>query len=327
MTLQFTPAILQVQDANANPGDGIQIQPGVFPNPEFIVRNAVTNTLGIVTYTISDLAPFQPVNGSGVLATINFQGVGQGNTDINITEAILVNSQFQAIPVTTQAAVVAVGLGTALPPTATSVVPPTTTLTPVPGTTPTSTPIVTATFTPPPPTPTFTPTSTFTPIPSPTPTPTNTPVTPQVCIPPDATVGFCYRVQPGETLYNLWKRCTKVPDLDIRFCGIPDPHFISLANDLNPPDYVYPQQILFIPTQYGNGPNVYLTKDGDTLTQIEQDCKLEPGIVAQVNGLPRDATVVSGTPLIIPRPPYPPPSRYPYPPGHIWPPAPGSCSY
>jgi LysM repeat protein len=107
-----------------------------------------------------------------------------------------------------------------------------------------------------------------------------------------------------------------------------DPRFISLVNDLNPPDYVYPQQILFMPQQYGHGPNIYLTQPGDTLTKIEQDCKLEPGIVAQVNGLPRDATVVSGTRLIIPRPPYPPPSRYPYAPGHVWPPPdPASCTY
>ncbi len=311
VTLQFNPAILQVQDADSGQ-EGVQIQPGAFPNPEFVVRNVVTNTVGIINYTVSDLAPFQPVSGSGVLATINFQGVGQGNTDINITEAILVNSQIQSILVTTQAALVAVGQGTALPPTATLSVPATATLIPLPGT---PTPIL-ATFTPPPPTPTFTPSPTLPPTPPPTPTATNTPVTPQVNIPPGATIGFCYRVQFGENLYSLGQKFNI------------DPSFISLVNDLNPPDYVYPQQILFMPQQYGHGPNVYLTKEGDTLKQIEQDCKLEPGIVAQVNGLPSDATVTGGTPLIIPRPPYPPPSRYPYPPGHIWPPpCPAPCTY
>lgn len=315
VTLQFNPAILQVQDANANPDDGIQIEPGSFPSPEFIVRNVVTNTVGSINYTISDLAPFQPVSGSGVLAIINFQGAGQGSTDINISEAILVNSQIQSIPVNTQPAVVSVGLGTALPPTATSPLPATATSTLVPGTTPTFTPIVVATFTPLPPTPTFTPSPTFTPPPPPTPTATNTPVAPQVCIPPDATVGFCYRVQIGENLYSLGQKFNM------------NPRFISLVNDLNPPDYVYPQQILFMPQQYGHGPNIYITQAGDTLAKIEQDCKLEPNIVAQVNGLPKDATVVSGTPLIIPRPPYPPPSRYPYAPGHVWPPPPGACTY
>jgi LysM repeat protein len=115
-------------------------------------------------------------------------------------------------------------------------------------------------------------------------------------------VGFCYRVQPNETVYSLGQKF-----------GI-GPHFINLANDLYPPGHIYPQQILFIPTQYGSGPNIYQVKPGDTLTAIADSCQLDPAFVAQVNNLPVNANLADIQFLIIPRPPFPPPSRY------IWPP-------
>jgi hypothetical protein len=182
-----------------------------------------------------------------------------------------------------------------------------------------------------PPLPTLTPT--WTPIPTVTPTPTATPFPPiaqPVYIPQSATVGFCYRVQPGETIETVCmhdERCTYRPA----------PFDITRANDLEPPFYLKPQQTIFIPTRMGNGPNVYAVKLGDQLEAIAERCKLPVTMLAKVNNLeqtstlyktagqtvqladgsevvlPTDKVVVNY--LVIPVPPFPPPSRYDYPTG------------
>ncbi len=319
--LQFNPAVLQVQDAD--PGkEGTQIQPGDFPVPNFVATNVVTNTTGNIQYAVVQLPPTSPVSGNGLLATITFQAIASGVSPLDFTQAILANDLAQPIPATTQSGQITAGQGPTSTPTHTPVpgqATATFTATPIPGTpTFTSTPIPgTPTFTP---TPTLvaatlTPTPTSTPLPTPTPTPTatTTPAAPAVEIPPGATVGFCYRVQPGETLYSLGQKFNV------------DPQFIFVVNDIYPPGNVFPQQVLFIPQQYGSGPNVYVVKPEDTLKLIADQCRLPVDFLAAVNGLSKDANVSVGSTLIIPRPPYAPPSRYPYP-GGVWPPVcPPSC--
>jgi LysM repeat protein len=303
--LQFNPAILQVQDADTG-REGVQIQPGNFPAPDFVAINVVTNTTGIINYWVTEIPPFELANESGLLATITFQAIAPGSSDLTFTEVVLSNNVPQPIPVTTQPGQITVGQGPTSTPTNTPLPgQATATFTPLPlPDTPTLTPIVvTAT---PSPTPTSTPT--VTPPPTSTATPTNTPVPAAVEIPPGATVGFCYRVQPGENLFSLGQKF-----------GI-DPQFISLANDLYPPGHVYPQKILFIPSQYGTGPNVYLVQPGDTLALIAEQCGLPQDFVAAVNGLAMEANLANIPTLIIPRPPYAPPARYPYGPPHVWPP-------
>jgi LysM repeat protein len=306
--LQFDPAVLQVQDAD--PGkEGFQIQPGNFPAPDFVVSNVATNTTGLVQYAVVQVPPSQPVNGNGVLAVITFQAIAQGTSNLLFVRTELANSQAQPIPVVSQSGQIVVG-GPG----------PIITLTPTntaqPGT-------PTATFTPtvtPPPTNTTVP-ATVTPSPTlpptPLPTATSVPLPPQVQIPPGATVGFCYRVQFGDTLYSLAQTYGT------------DPEFISLVNDLYPPGHIYPQKVLFMPTAYGNGPNVYLVKGGDTLAGIADQCKLKLDLLAYVNGLPENANLAQIEILIIPRPPYAPPARYPYPqvgPPSVWPPpCSGNC--
>jgi hypothetical protein len=118
-------------------------------------------------------------------------------------------------------------------------------------------------------------------------------------------------------------------ETDTRFCNLPDPGFISLVNDLNPPGYIYPQQVLFIPRGYGSGPNVYVVQSGDTLAGIAEQCALKVDLLAYVNGLAENANLEGITTLIVPRPLFAPPSRYPYPqvgPPSVWPPpCSGSC--
>jgi hypothetical protein len=127
-----------------------------------------------------------------------------------------------------------------------------------------------------------------------------------------------------------------------------DPRFINLANDLHPPGHVFQNQALFIPQTCGRGPNAYQVRLGDTMAGIAEVCHIRVEFLAQVNGisvderltlnqgetvrledgsvitLPEDRVRIPA--LIIPVPPFAPPSRYPYP-GSVSPPvAPPPCA-
>lgn len=192
-------------------------------------------------------------------------------------------------------------------PTSTSTWTPTPTLT----STPTTTPTPTATTTPPTATPTGTatntPTATSTATSTPTPTPTSTPV---MCneAPPDATIGFCYRVEHCDSLDCIAATYGTTAQA------------IQLVNDLAPPYHIYPNKALFIPETLGWGPNYYKVKPGDTLASVGFACNLPPNFIAWVNQFPtyqnpQNINLPAGDCYLqIPIPPFPPPSRYPHPP-------------
>jgi hypothetical protein len=105
--LQFDPTLVQVQDAD--PGtEGVQIEVGSFPSPDFVAENKVDNGAGIVNYAMTQLAAKEPISGSGLLASITFQGVSQGNSDLTLSvvklstnqEPILATSQGDQTAVT-----------------------------------------------------------------------------------------------------------------------------------------------------------------------------------------------------------------------------------
>lgn len=313
LELRFTPGIIEIQDSDSGT-EGVQIQPGDFFSADYVGNNQVDNGAGIIRY----YALPEITNGSGLLANIIFRAVNPGSTSLSFAVAELADEENSLEPVAAQPAEITVNAvaGQPSPVFTPQPVTPTSTPTFIPaGATPTPTLfVVTAT-----PIPTLTPT--------PLPAPTNTPAAMVAQIPPGATQGFCYRVQPGESLANLGNKCA----VDTRFCNLPDPGFISLANDLHPPGYIYPQQVLFIPRAYGSGPNVYVVQAGDTLAGIAEQCQMKVDLLAYVNGLAEDANLEGIGTLIIPRPPFAPPSRYPYPqvgPPSVWPPpCPGSCGY
>ncbi len=306
--LQFNPAIFQVQDMEPDK-DGVQLLPGSFPAPDFVALNVITNTTGIIQYALAQLPPSEPVNGGGLLAGFTIQAIAPGSSDLTFLTTNLVVSEGQLIPVTAQSGQVTVGqipgspTVTSLPAITTTTTPPIlstatnqpTTLTPSP-LTPTTTPTSSPT-----PMPTITPIPTVTPSPVPPPSPTPTAIPPITQIPEGATLGFCYHVQEGDTLYSLGQQYGVSAD------------FISLANDLYPPDYVYIHQVLFMPTQQGYGPNVYKKRAGDTLTSIANECRLSVSMLASVNQLDETAVLQDRHVLIIPIPPFPPPSRFKYP--------------
>jgi LysM repeat protein len=290
--VQFNPALIQIQDTDPSQ-NGVQIQPGAFLAPDLIVTNHADNNMGIITYIVTQTAPNTPVSGNGTIATITFAAVSAGSMPLNFTIIKLADPDTNQIPANAQLGqIIVLESGQPTPtPTSTPDGP-----TATPQNTPTPTPTLVVVTIEPTFTPTFVP-----PSPTPLPPPTNTPLPPNMVIPPGATVGFCYRVEACETLACVAQKF-----------GV-DAAYLNLVNDLAPPGYVFMNQALFIPTQYGRGPNVYVVAAGDSLFSIADACHLPLDFLAWVNCLPQDANLEPGHVLEIPIPPFPPPSRYAYP--------------
>jgi hypothetical protein len=306
--LRFNPAVLQVQDADPA-AEGIQIQHGDFVKPDFVATNNADNVAGVIRYIISQVGTTPPANGEGLLASIPFQAANAGVSDLTFTINKLANNTGVAIPVLPESGqVTVVGAGQpTVEPTAGPTIEPTLA--------PTIEPTLVITLTPIVPTPVLTETPPAPPTPIPTlaptlpPPPTATPI-PLAEIPPGATFGFCYRVQPGEENIHF---------LAQKFATTP--YAINLVNDLYPLNYIFTHQILFMPTELGHGPNVYIIEQGDSLTTIAAECHLTPAMLIRRNRLDPEtnpnAPLPAGQGLIIPIPYFPPPSRFGYPIGPI----------
>ncbi len=267
--------------------------------------NEADNGSGVIRFILTQVN-VPPVNGEGLLASISFIGFSPGSSNLTFSIVKLADSGAQEIATTSEPGQATVSQPggeptatfTPLPiPTATSPIDapppdtpvppePTATLTPLPTSTPvelTATPIAV----------------TASPQPAETPAVTATPLG----VPLGATIGFCYRVQYGETFYSLTHKF-----------GV-GPHTLNVVNDLWPRNYVFTHQAIFIPTRLGHGPNFYVVQPDDTLPAIADRCHLPVEYVAQVNYLDPEGAVSPGQVLEIPVPPFPPPSRYNYPAG------------
>jgi len=102
--LSFDPTLLEVQDADGNPANGVQIQEGSFPAPDVVVNNEADNSAGTIWYAVSqrnDLHP-DPVSGSGVAASVTFKGLTIGTSSVAFTYQKMVNKDGEQIPATTQ---------------------------------------------------------------------------------------------------------------------------------------------------------------------------------------------------------------------------------
>jgi LysM repeat protein len=113
--LQFDPGLVRVQDADPD-ADGVQIEAGPFLSSDAVAENKVDNGAGIVNYAVAQLAPKEPVSGSGVLASITFQAVSQGNSVLTLSVVELSTNQGQPILVTPQGGQTAVTDDEPLPP-------------------------------------------------------------------------------------------------------------------------------------------------------------------------------------------------------------------
>jgi hypothetical protein len=98
--LRFDPEVLEVVDANLEQ-EGIQIEPGSFPIPDFVVQNTANNQTGIVDYAATQLPPNKPASGTGVIARITFQAKKAATSQIQFGQFLLADtkgSNIQAIP-------------------------------------------------------------------------------------------------------------------------------------------------------------------------------------------------------------------------------------
>jgi LysM repeat protein len=268
--IRFNASILQVQDADSG-REGVQIQPGNFPAPDFVAMNMVDNSAGIIRYALTQLPPHEPVNGGGVMATINFRGVNAGSSELDFTVVNLANAQGQALSNTFQNG--SIGVGSAPPP------PPT----PGPGT---PTPI--PTYAPPTPGPgTPTPIPTYAP---PTPGP-GTPTPMPTVAPPPPPPGNRYVVQPGDTLYSIARRYNvTVWDL-------------ASYNNIYNVNLIYVGQVLIIPGGGQPQPgSTYTVRYGDTLYSIARRYGMTVWQLASYNNIANPNYIYAGQVLRIPIP-------------------------
>ena len=104
------------------------------------------------------------------------------------------------------------------------------------------------------------------------------------------TVGWCYRVQYGDTLTGIAHRFgVSVRDL-------------SFVNGVNMNYFVIAGQGLFVPTGEitDEGPNVYEVQSGDTMNSVAFQCGLTSASLASANGLGLDDSLTPGRMLLIP---------------------------
>jgi len=96
--LNFNPVLLEVVDVD-EATEGVQIAYGDFFAPDFVVQNRADNITGAVTYVGIQVAPTQPVTGSGTLATVVFHGKAQGPLKLELAQVLLSTPDGQALPV------------------------------------------------------------------------------------------------------------------------------------------------------------------------------------------------------------------------------------
>lgn len=112
--LSFDHTLLEVQDADSNPANGIQIQEGSFPAPDYVVKNEADNGAGTIWYAVSQQNPTGPVSGSGVAASVTFKGLAIGTSSVTFTYQKIVKKNGEQISATTQDGQITVAPPTAI---------------------------------------------------------------------------------------------------------------------------------------------------------------------------------------------------------------------
>ncbi len=97
----FDPDMLQVEDVNPEVA-GVQIVPAEIPAADFVAVNQVDNEEGVIEYAVTQTAPREPVAGSGVVAAIHFRGVKSGASTLIVEQAMLSDTDGQALTVVTE---------------------------------------------------------------------------------------------------------------------------------------------------------------------------------------------------------------------------------
>jgi len=86
--IAFDPNALEVIDVDSG-RDGVQVEEGHFPYPDFSVKNQADNDSGTIWYTVTQLSPRDPVSGSGIIVVIHFRAKALGTSPLVIEYAVL----------------------------------------------------------------------------------------------------------------------------------------------------------------------------------------------------------------------------------------------
>jgi hypothetical protein len=88
IAMQYNQNIVQVV--------GGQLTPGVCPQPDFVQANSANNSTGVINYVATQLNPTAPCSG-GVVATITFECIAEGESNVSFTSSIISDPNAGAI--------------------------------------------------------------------------------------------------------------------------------------------------------------------------------------------------------------------------------------
>lgn len=118
----FDPQLVEVVDADPARA-GVQFSPGTFPQPDFLVRNEADNQAGALHYAITQVNPTEPVNGAGVVFSVQLRAKGasgEGSFTISAVDLtdrdgalLAVQPESSVIRITSAGAVTPIALPTA----------------------------------------------------------------------------------------------------------------------------------------------------------------------------------------------------------------------
>ena len=111
--IRFDPAVLEVVDADPAK-EGIQVQPGTLPSPDFIVQNMADNQAGTIDYALTSLPPSKPSSGDGVIARITFRAKKAAVSPLILEQALLADTAGGSIEATSQHGQIKVTSGSVL---------------------------------------------------------------------------------------------------------------------------------------------------------------------------------------------------------------------
>jgi hypothetical protein len=89
--LRFDPEVLEVVDADPTQ-EGIQLEPGTLPLPDYVVQNQADNVQGTIHYAATQLQPNKPGDGDGVIARIMFRGKKASTSPIEFEQFVLADT-------------------------------------------------------------------------------------------------------------------------------------------------------------------------------------------------------------------------------------------
>jgi len=97
--IRFDAAGAQVADADPD-WEGVQIQPGQAPSPDFVAINEVDNQSGVIRYVVTQMGDGPGFDGSGMIATASWQGNAGQMSRASLGSVILVSKEAEAIDFT-----------------------------------------------------------------------------------------------------------------------------------------------------------------------------------------------------------------------------------